>query len=179
MDKEEVVHTYNGILLSHQKKCMRAGGEGDDQGWDGWMASRTRRTWVWVNSGRWRWTGRPGVLRFMGTQRVGHDWATELNWTKTWMKLEPVNQSELRKRKRISYINTYVWNLGKWYWWTVQGRKRDTDINNRLLNKFLPWFWLEIFYWTDLSLVLYVIVESVSLYLWKDITVKNDILILF
>ena len=46
--------------------------------WDGWMASPTRWTWVWVNSGRWRWTGRPGVLRFMGSQRVGHDWVTEL-----------------------------------------------------------------------------------------------------
>ena len=45
------------------------------------MVSRTRWTWVWVNSGRWWWTGRPGVLRFMGSQRVGHDWATELNWT--------------------------------------------------------------------------------------------------
>ena len=45
------------------------------------MASRTRWTWVWVNSGRWWWTGRPGVLRCMGSQRVGHDWATELNWT--------------------------------------------------------------------------------------------------
>ena len=54
---------------------------GDDPGWDGWMASRTQWTWVWVNSGRWWWTGRPGVLRFMGSQRVGHDWATELNWT--------------------------------------------------------------------------------------------------
>ena len=50
-------------------------------GWDGWMASPTRWTWVWVNSGRWWWTGRPGVLQFMGLQRVGHDWATELNWT--------------------------------------------------------------------------------------------------
>ena len=55
--------------------------KGDDRGWDGWMASRTRWTWVWVNSGSWWWTGRPGVLRFMGSQRVGHDWATELNWT--------------------------------------------------------------------------------------------------
>ena len=55
--------------------------EGDDGGWDGWMASLTRWTWVWVNSGSWWWTGRPGVLRFMGSQRVGHDWATELNWT--------------------------------------------------------------------------------------------------
>ena len=60
---------------------LGAGGEGDDRGWDGWMASRTRWTWVWVNSRRWWWTGRPGVLRFMGLQRVGHDWATELNWT--------------------------------------------------------------------------------------------------
>ena len=60
---------------------MGAGGEGDDRGWDGWMASLTQWTWVWVNSGSWWWTGRPGVLRFMGSQRVGHDWVTELNWT--------------------------------------------------------------------------------------------------
>ena len=60
---------------------LGAGGEGDDRGWDGWMASRTRWTWVWVNSRSWWWTGRPGVLRFMGLQRVGHDWANELNWT--------------------------------------------------------------------------------------------------
>ena len=58
-----------------------AGGEGDNRGWDGWMASLTRCTWVWVNSGSWWWTGRPGVLQFMGSQRVGHNWATELNWT--------------------------------------------------------------------------------------------------
>ena len=56
-----------------------AGGEGDDRGWDGWMASQTRWTWIWVNSGRWWWTGRPGMLRFMGSQRVGHNWATKLN----------------------------------------------------------------------------------------------------
>ena len=55
-------------------------GEGVDRGWDGWMASLTWWTWVWVDSGSWWWTGRPGVLRFMGSQRVGHDWATELNW---------------------------------------------------------------------------------------------------
>ena len=57
-----------------------AGGEGNDRGWDGWMASPSRRTWVWVNSGSWGWTGRPGVLWCMESQRVGHDWATELNW---------------------------------------------------------------------------------------------------
>ena len=60
---------------------LRAGREGDDRGWDGWLASLTQWTWVWVESGSWWWTGRPGVLRFMGLQRVGHDWATELNWT--------------------------------------------------------------------------------------------------
>ena len=72
--------------LTHWKRpwCwegLGAGGEGDDRGSDGWMASPTPWTWVWVNSGSWWWTGRPGMLRFMGLQRVGHDWATELNWT--------------------------------------------------------------------------------------------------
>ena len=69
--------------LTHWKRpwCweeLGAGGEGDDREWDGWMASLTRWTWVWVNSGSWWWTGRPGVLRFMGSQRVGHDWGTGL-----------------------------------------------------------------------------------------------------
>ena len=58
---------------------LRAGGKGDNRGWDGWMASPTRWTWVWVNSGSWWWTGRPGVLWSMGSQRVWHDWVTELN----------------------------------------------------------------------------------------------------
>ena len=60
---------------------LRAGGEADDRGWDGWMASLTQWTWVWVDSRSWWWTGTHGVLRFMGSQRVRHDWATELNWT--------------------------------------------------------------------------------------------------
>ena len=70
--------------LTHLKRpwCwerLKVGAEGDNRGWDGWMASPTQRTWVWVDSGSWWWTGRPGVLRFMGSQRVGHNWATELN----------------------------------------------------------------------------------------------------
>ena len=56
------------------------GGEGDDTGWDGWMASMTWWTWVWASSGSWWWTGKPGVLQSMGPQRVGHNWVTELNW---------------------------------------------------------------------------------------------------
>ena len=58
---------------------LRAGGEGDDRGWDGWVASLTQRTWVWVSSRSWWWKGRPGMLQSMGSQRVGHNWATELN----------------------------------------------------------------------------------------------------
>ena len=72
--------------LTHLKRpwCwerLRTGGEGDDRGWDGWMASPTQCTWVWVDSRSWWWTGRPGVLRFMGSQRVERDWVTELDWT--------------------------------------------------------------------------------------------------
>ena len=63
-------------------ELLEAGGEGDGRGWDGWMASLTRWTWVWVNSGSQWWTGRPGMLQFTGSQRVGHDWVTELNWMK-------------------------------------------------------------------------------------------------
>ena len=68
------------------EKTLMLGGIGGrrrrgGRGWDGWMTSLTWWTWVWVNSGNWWWTGRPGVLRFMGSQRVGHNWVTELNWT--------------------------------------------------------------------------------------------------
>ena len=72
--------------LTHWKRpwcweILRARGEGDDRGWNGWMASLTQWTWIWVGSRSWRWTGRSGTLQLMGLQRVGHDWATELNWT--------------------------------------------------------------------------------------------------
>ena len=59
---------------------IKAGGEWDDRGRDGWMASSSQWTWVWVNSESWWWTGRPGLLRFMGSQRIRRDWATEVNW---------------------------------------------------------------------------------------------------
>ena len=63
------------------RERLKAGGEGDDRGWDGWMASPTQQTWVWASSGSWWWTGRPGVLRSMGSRRVGHEWAAEWNWS--------------------------------------------------------------------------------------------------
>ena len=72
--------------LTHWKRTwwwerLEAGGEGEDRGWNGWMASPTQWTWIWVNSRSWWWTGKPDVLQSMGSQRVGQDWATELNWT--------------------------------------------------------------------------------------------------
>ena len=72
--------------LTHLKRpwCwerLKAGGEGDDRGWDGWMASLTQWTWVWVDSRSWWWTGRSDLLQSMRSQRVRHDWVTELNWT--------------------------------------------------------------------------------------------------
>ena len=80
--------------LTHWKRLwcwegLGTGGKGDNIGWEGWMASPTRWMWVWVNSGNWWWTGRPGVLRFMGSRRVGHDWVTELNWASFWLMSLP------------------------------------------------------------------------------------------
>ena len=71
--------------LTHLKRPsfwerLKTGGEGDDRGWDGWMASPTQWTWVWVGSRSWWWTGRLGMLQSMGSQRVRHDWVNELNW---------------------------------------------------------------------------------------------------
>ena len=78
---------YSGHLMqrtdSRKLWCwerLKEGGEGDDRGGDGWMASPIQWTWVWVNSGSWWWTGRPGVLQSMESQRIGHSWVTELNW---------------------------------------------------------------------------------------------------
>ena len=70
--------------LTHWKiswcwKRLKVGREGGDRGWDGWMASLTRWTWVWVSSRSWWWTGKPGMLQSMGSQGIGHNWVTELN----------------------------------------------------------------------------------------------------
>ena len=76
--------------LTHWKRpwCWKIegkGGEGEDKGWDGWMASPTQWTWVWASSGSWQWTGKPGLLLSMGLQRVRHDWVTELKWTECYL----------------------------------------------------------------------------------------------
>ena len=91
------------------EKTLMLGGTGgrkrrDDRGWDGWMASLTRWTWVWVNSRSWWRTGRPGVLQFMGSQRVRHDWVTELNWT----ELNTYRTEEKVHSPRCRYVGVVV-----------------------------------------------------------------------
>ena len=104
--------------LTHLKRpwCgerLRAGGEGDNRGWDGWMTSPTQWTWVWVDSRSWWWTGRPGVLQFMGSQRIGHDWATELNWTELVVKVESeAIKSNIAQEPRMLGL----WVKVKWKW---------------------------------------------------------------
>ena len=95
--------------LIHWKRpwCLEglgAGGEGDNRGWDGWMASLTRWAWVWVKSGSWWWTGRPGMLRFMGSQRVRHNWATEVKWIKyTIISLGVIPRKGISRAKEIVF----------------------------------------------------------------------------
>ena len=81
--KYSVWYSIDGCMSLNICQTYRLGekGEGDDRGWDSWMASLTQWPWVWVSFGSYWWTGRPGVLQFMGSQRVRHNWATELNWT--------------------------------------------------------------------------------------------------
>ena len=78
-------------------------GEGDDRGWDGYMASLTQWTWVWVRSGNWWWTGKPGMLQPMGSQRVRHDWATEPNWISKFRKLAGY---KINTQKSLAFLYT-------------------------------------------------------------------------
>ena len=100
-----------------------AGGEVNDREWDDWMASPTQWTWVWVNSESWWWTGRPGVLRFMGSQRVGQDWATELNWKRKSMCITYINviyevlmwfvNISLKIHMQFDQSNLILWESGR------------------------------------------------------------------
>ena len=115
-----ILQPPDGKELTHLKRpwCwerLRAGGEGDDRGWDGWIASQTRWTWVWVNSRSWWWTGRPGVLQFMEWQRVRHDWVTELNWLNWWQ--------DWRKRRG--------WQRMRW----LEGISNSVDMSLSKLHK--------------------------------------------
>ena len=90
---------------------LKVGGEGDDRGWDGWMPSQTQWTGVWVGSGSWWWTGKPGMLQSMGLQRVGHDSATELNW-----KAAAKNLTDRSSRIPQHLSNSWENWLSYWNW---------------------------------------------------------------
>ena len=99
--------------LTHWKRpwCWEglwAGREGDDRGWDGWTASPTRWTWVLVNSRSWWWTGRPGMLRFMGSQGVGQDWATDLIWSDTQSQKIFVYATRMSNLKDMAFFTPIV-----------------------------------------------------------------------
>ena len=132
------------FLLQPAIQIIGAGGEGDNRGWDGWMASLTRWAWVWVNSGSWWWTGRPGVLRLTGSQRVGHDWATELNWTETRTKkmgkrqrnLWPCSQEDLRKKRKDQWLRSIKINSCMGFSQATQcHRKGNTDRSPQMIWK--------------------------------------------
>ena len=103
--------------LTHLKRpwCwerLRTGGEGDDRGWDGWITSPTQWTWVWVNYGSWWWTGRPGMLQSMGSQRVGDNWATELNSTEDYSPGDNISDNSEKLLQTTKGRSVYMWS-----WW--------------------------------------------------------------
>ena len=116
---------YFGHLMRRTDwQRLRAGGEGYDRGCDCWMASLTQWTWVWVDSGSWWWTGRPGVWQFMGSQSVEPDWATELNW-KCWVLRHSTSEcleTEFLKRWQIK-IRSLEWVLIQCDWFPYKKRR--------------------------------------------------------
>ena len=97
-------------------------------GWDGWMASPTQWAWIWVNSSNWWWTGRPSLLQFMGSQRVGHDWVTELNWTE-WASLVAQLVKNLHAMRE-----TWIWSLD----WE-DPLEKGTATHSTILAWRIPW----------------------------------------
>ena len=98
--------------LTHWKRSwcwerLTAGGEGDNRGWDGWMASLTQRTWVWINCGSWQWTERPGVLQSMGSQ-------SQIR-LRDWTELNPRNATQM-------ILNHYhaIFPKVKWSFWLLK-----------------------------------------------------------
>ena len=88
---------------------LKSGGKGDNKGREGWMAPLTWWTWIWANFGSWWWTGKPAMLQSMGSQRVGQDWVTELNWT----------ECSIWVRKALSVDESIRWKCswGIFGWW--------------------------------------------------------------
>ena len=92
---------------------LKVGGEGDKRGRDSWKASPTQWTWVWVNSGSWWWTGRPGELQSIGLQRIGHDWVTELNWTELKFQHTDLSPTKFLSHTLITF--DFYWDYGTYH----------------------------------------------------------------
>ena len=103
LDVHESEQRFDSFEKTLMLERLKAGGEGDDRGWDGWMASPTRCTWIWVSSRSGWWTGKPGTLQFLGSQWVGHDWVTELNWTEPGWGL-----GSCRRTQRYCYYIPWI-----------------------------------------------------------------------
>ena len=89
-------------------KDWRFGGEGDDRGWDGWMASPNQWTWAWVDFRSWWWTRMPGLLQSIGLQRVGHDWVTEVNCTLTTLSDNIKYWEGINQWRYTHFFHTYT-----------------------------------------------------------------------
>ena len=142
-----------------------AGGAGDNRGWDGWMAPPTQWTWVWVSSRNWWWTGRPGVLPSMGSQRVWHDWATELNYYHSTPPLErPAWISGGNKKDEAKNIKSEIQSIWDW----DHEDKMQTQERKGLL-KWLIWQEVILVSFEFLSLYLDIWPNSFLLYIqtWK------------
>ena len=106
---------------------LKAWGEVDNRGWDCWVASLTQRTWVWTSSGSWWWTGKPGMLQSLGSQRVRHDWAAELmeekNYNEIW-KVSDWKKVSINKESMVasqsgnsefSLWKSYIQHFTQWW----------------------------------------------------------------
>ena len=157
--------------LTHWKRLwcwegLGAGGEGDNRGWDGWMASPTQWMRVWVNSGSWWWTGRPGVLRFMGSQRVGHDRVTELNWTED-EEIESLVLGDMATQVFLTPEPTFISIMlhcpikfsGEWLYGNIRAIKAGSRL--QFIFPFLSWSKVQK-------------IKSFFFFCGKKISIKND-----
>ena len=131
--------------LTHWKRhwCwerLKAGGEGDDRGWGGWMASPTQWTWVWASSGSWWWRWKPGMLQSMGSQRVEQNWVTELNWNEHWGLPRWGSGKESTRQCRSFRFNPWVWKSPwKRKWQTTPVFLPGKSHGQRSLVGYGPW----------------------------------------
>ena len=111
------------LIWKHPDAGKDWGQEEKGWGWDGWMATRTEWTWVWVDSGSWWWRGRLCMLQFMGLQRVGHNWATELNWNivrLTCINTHTHTRTHVQTRLIINSVTVYSKTLLIFlFWWII------------------------------------------------------------